>query len=230
LNRRQSRWVQFLIDFHFVLIYLSDKLNEKVDLLIKRTKNVSNKKNDRQKQQNQILLSFERFEQSNLLQAIKLILILESNRLSLMQKMHHQFAFDHSKINKTIKLLKRNHRWSKMIRDVKQYVRNCHIYEKFKTARNNYHELLNSLLIFDQSWTNIILDFVTKLFNSKEYNAIFMIVNRLSKIHHYIACTIDENETTIEKIIKLLIQHVWKLHEFLITIIFDRKFQFISLV
>ncbi len=55
LNRRQSRWAQFLIDFHFVIIYLFEKSNEKADSLIKKAKNVSSKKNDRRKQQNQIL-------------------------------------------------------------------------------------------------------------------------------------------------------------------------------
>jgi hypothetical protein len=89
---------------------LSDKSNEKADSLIRRAKDVSNKENDRQTQQNQILLSLERFEQSNSLQAVELITVLESNRLSLMQGMHDQLAFDHSKMNKTIKLLRRNHR------------------------------------------------------------------------------------------------------------------------
>jgi hypothetical protein len=103
-----------------------------------------------------------------------------------MQKMHDQFAFDHLKINKTIKLLKRNHRWSKIIRNVKQYIRNCYICKKFEIARDKYNELLNSLSMFDQSWTNIILNLVTKLFDSRNYNAIFMIVNKLSKMHHYI--------------------------------------------
>jgi hypothetical protein len=70
-----------LIDFHFIIIYLFDKSNEKVDSLIKKMKDVLNKKNDRQKPQNQILLSFERFEQLNFLQAIELIIMLESNRL-----------------------------------------------------------------------------------------------------------------------------------------------------
>jgi hypothetical protein len=84
LHRRQSRWAQFLIDFHFVIIYLSEKSNEKVDSLIKKAKNVSDKENDRQKQQNQILLSFERCEQQNSLQAVELIVVFESNRLSLM--------------------------------------------------------------------------------------------------------------------------------------------------
>ncbi len=70
-----------MIDFHFIIIYLFDKSNEKVDSLIKKMKDVLNKKNDRQKPQNQILLSFERFEQLNFLQAIELIIMLESNRL-----------------------------------------------------------------------------------------------------------------------------------------------------
>jgi hypothetical protein len=156
--------------------------------------------------------------------------MLESNRLSLMQKMHDQFASSHSKMNRTIKLLKRNHRWSEMIRDVKQYVRNCHICRRVKTARDKYHELLNSLSILDRSWTNIILDFVIELFDNKEYNAVFMMINRLSKMHHYILCIIDENDTIIEKTTKLLIQHVWKLHELLITMILNRDSQFISFV
>jgi hypothetical protein len=99
-----------LIDFHFVIIYLSEKSNKKIDSLIKRAKDVSDKKNDRQKQQNQILLSSERLKQENSLQAVELIIILESDRLSLMQEIHDQFAFDHSEMNKTIKLLRRNHR------------------------------------------------------------------------------------------------------------------------
>ncbi len=144
--------------------------------------------------------------------------------------MHDQFASDHSKMNKTIKLLKRNHRWSEIIRDVKQYIRNCHIYKRFKTTRDKYNELLNSLSMSDRSWTDIILDFVTELSDSRDYNAILMIVNRLSKMHHYISCTTDENEITIEKIVKLLIQHVWKLHELFTTMISNRDSQFIFLV
>jgi hypothetical protein len=209
---------------------LSKKSNEKADSLIKRAKDVSNKKNDRQKQQNQILLFSERFEQFRFLQAVELIIVLESNRLSLMQKMHDQLASSHSKINRTIKLLKRNHRWSEMIRDIKQYVWNCHTCRRVKTTRDKYQELLNSLSILDRSWTDITFDFVIELFNNKEYNAVFMIMNRLSKMHHYISCIIDENDTTVEKTTKLFIQHVWKLHELSTTMISDKDSQFVSLI
>jgi hypothetical protein len=97
-----------LIYFHFIIFYLLEKLNEKADFLIKRANDVSDKKDDRQTQQNQILLSFERFDKD--LQAVELIIVFESNRLSLMQKVHDQLASNHSKMNRTIKLLRRNHR------------------------------------------------------------------------------------------------------------------------
>jgi hypothetical protein len=228
LNRRQNRWAQFLIDFHFIIFYLFEKFNEKANFLIKRANDVFDKKDDRQTQQNQILLSLERFDKD--LQAIELIIMFESNRLSLMQEMHDEFASNYSKMNKTIKLLKRNHRWSKMIRDVKQYIRNCHTCRRFKAARDKYQRLLNSLSMLERSWIDMTLDFVTNLLDNKEYNVIFMMINRLNKMHHYISCIIDENETRTKKTIKLFIQHVWKLHELLITMIFDRDSQFIFLI
>ncbi len=97
-----------MINFHSVIFYLLEKFNKKADSLIKRVKDVLNKKNDRQKQQHQVFLSFDRFDK--ILQAVELIIVSESNRLSLMQKMHNQLAFNYSRINKTIKLLKKNHR------------------------------------------------------------------------------------------------------------------------
>ncbi len=97
-----------MIDFHFIIFYFLEKFNEKADSLIKRANDVFDKEDNRQTQQNQILLSLERFDKN--LQAIELIIMFESNRLSFMQKMHDQFASNHSKMNKTIKLLRRNHR------------------------------------------------------------------------------------------------------------------------
>jgi hypothetical protein len=135
--------------------------------------------------------------------------------------MHDQFAFDYLNVNKIIRLLRRNSRWSEMIRDVKQFIKNCHTYKKAKAIRNKYNELLNFFRYrIDHELTS--LDFVIELSENRNYNAVLMIINRLSKMHHYISCTTNENETTTEKTTKLFIQHVWKLHELLITMIFDR--------
>ncbi len=137
-----------MIDFHFIIFYLLEKFNDKTDFFIKRVENISNKKNDRQKQQHQILLSIDRFDKD--VQTIELTIIFESNRLRLLQKMHDRFASKHLEINKILKLLKKNYQWSKMIKNMKQFIKNCHICRKTKAARDKYQELLNSLSIFNR--------------------------------------------------------------------------------
>jgi hypothetical protein len=49
-------------------------------------------------------------------------------------------------------------------------------------------------------------------------------------MHHYISRMTTEQDTSAEKIARLLINHVWKLHELSSTIISDRDSQFVSLV
>ncbi len=117
-----------------------------------------------------------------------------------------------------------------MTRDVKQYIQNCYTNKKTKTFKKRYHELLNFSFVLNHFWINIILNFVIRLFENREYNVILMIIDRLSKMHHYISCITDDNEITTEEIVKLLIQHVWKLHELFTIMIFDKDSQFISLM
>jgi hypothetical protein len=57
-----------------------------------------------------------------------------------------------------------------------------------------------------------------------------MIIDRLIKMHHYVFCKAEKDDTFAEKTIKLLINHVWKLHKLSKIIIFDRDSQFIFLV
>jgi hypothetical protein len=113
---------------------------------------------------------------------------------------------------------------------VDKYVRNCHVCKRFKATRNKYSDLLNSLSISDRSWTNVIMNFVIELSENKEFNAILMIVNKLTKMHHYISCTAEEDDTSAQKTVKLLIHNVWKLHELSSIIVSDRDSQFVLLV
>ncbi len=114
---------------------------------------------------------------------------------------------------------------------VERYVRNCHICKRSKTLKNKYSELLNSLSISNCSWTNIIINFVIELSKIKnDFNAILMMMNRLTKMHHYLSCTIEKKDTSAKETTRLLINFVRKLHELLNIIIFDRESQFVSFV
>jgi hypothetical protein len=49
-------------------------------------------------------------------------------------------------------------------------------------------------------------------------------------MHHYIACITHEKDTSFEEIAKMLIEHVWKLHDLSEIIVFDRESQFVFLM
>jgi hypothetical protein len=151
--------------------------------------------------------------------------VFESNQLKLniIREVHDQLVSKHSSVRRTCKYLHKWYYWSQAKQSVKRYIRNCHICKRFKITRDKYSDLLNFLFISDRSWTNIIMNFVTELSKSKDFNAIMMIINRLTKIHHYISCTTAEEDTNAEKIARLLISHVWKLHELSNIIVFDRE-------
>jgi hypothetical protein len=57
-----------------------------------------------------------------------------------------------------------------------------------------------------------------------------MIIDRLTKMHHYISCTTEEDDTSAKKTIKLLIDNMWKLHELSSIIVLNRDSQFVSFV
>ncbi len=57
LNKRQTRWTEFLAEFDFKIVYQSEKKNDKANSVIKRLENRSiNKSNDRNKYIHQTIL------------------------------------------------------------------------------------------------------------------------------------------------------------------------------
>ena len=158
------------------------------------------------------------------------IIVLEKKQLVLIKKIHDQSTIDHSDIRRTMKIIQRFFIWSDMKVMIIRYIRNCHFCQRAKAFRNEYHDELMSISIANRSWKDISLDFVIQLLNSQEYNTILMIVCRMSKMRHLISCFANDEDTSFDETTRLLIRYVWKLHEFLKTIISDRDSQFISIL
>jgi hypothetical protein len=131
----------------------------------------------------------------------KKLWISESDQLKLdiIRKVHDQFASEHSDVRRTCKYLNNEYYRSQVKESVNRYVRNCHICKRFKATRDKYSNLLNLLFISNRSWTKITMNFVIQLFDSKYFNAILMIVNRLTKMHHYVSCTIKKECTSAKE-------------------------------
>ncbi len=113
---------------------------------------------------------------------------------------------------------------------IDQYIQNCYICQRSKTSRNKSNDLLQFLSIFEQWWQDIAMNFIIDLFDSSEYNAILMIICRLSKERHYISCITDDEDITVEKTAEMLIQWVYWTHDLSSFIVSDRSSQFTSIL
>jgi hypothetical protein len=71
--------------------------------------------------------------------------------------------------------------WPGMRHDVTHYVRGCHQCARAKAVRHKPHGLLKSLPIGERPWSSISMDHIEELPDSEGYNAILVIVCRLSK-------------------------------------------------
>jgi hypothetical protein len=176
-----------------------------------------------------LLKNFKNVKNTLFYNDILWVSILES-RLNVIREVHDQSTMKHSEIIRIYKFVKRLYYWSEMRNSIERYVRNCHVCKRFKASRDRYSDLLNSLSISNKFWTNITMNFVIDLFQSKEFNVILMIINRLTKMRHYIFCRVEEEDTSAEETTHLLINHVWKLHDLSEFIMSNKKSQFISLV
>ncbi len=130
-------------------------------------------------------------------------------QMNLIREIHDQSSVDHSDILRTVKVIKRNYYWSFMRKTVDWYIRNCYICQRSKTSRDKSNDLLQSLSISEQRWQDIAMNFIIDLSDSSEYNAILTIICRLSKKRYYISCITDDEDITVEKTAKMLIQWVY---------------------
>ncbi len=150
--------------------------------------------------------------------------------MNIIKKIHDQSTLKHFDVRRICKYLNKWYYWSKVKELMNKYVKSCYICKRFKTIRDKYSDLLNFLLISNWLWTNIIMNFVIELFESRDFNVILIMINKFIKMHHYVFCKAEKNDTCAEKITKLLFNHVWKLHKLSNIIIFDRDSPFIFLI
>ena len=76
-------------------------------------------------------------------------------------------------MNKTQKMAQCHYYWPGMKEMIQRFIRNCHVYKQAKVAQNTYHGLLQPLLVPEQAWTNITIDFVVRLPKCKAYKQIY---------------------------------------------------------
>jgi len=124
---------------------------------------------------------------------------------------------------KTVELVTRNFWWPGVTKEVKRYVEGCDACQRNKNRTEQPAGKLIPNSIPEKPWTHISADFITKLPLAQGYNSILVVVDRLTKMVHFVPTT---EKTLAEGLARLFRDNVWKLHGLPESIISDRGPQF----
>src|SRR5437588_7989111 len=97
--------------------------------------------------------------------------------------------------------------------------------QRIKPARHAPYGLLQPLEIPTKPWESISMDFVTDLPESEGYDAIWVVVDRLTKMAHFLPCRTD---LKTRQFVRLFMDNVIKLHRLPKDIVSDRGSIFTS--
>ncbi|TQD69032.1 hypothetical protein C1H46_045435 [Malus baccata] len=116
--------------------------------------------------------------------------------------------------------------WEGMKRDVAEYVSRCLICQQVKADRQRPGGLMQNLPIPVWKWEDITMDFVYGLPRTpSRYDGIWVIVDRLTKTAHFLPV---RQTYSLEKLAKLFVDNIVRLHGVPVSIVSDRDPRFTS--
>jgi len=140
-------------------------------------------------------------------------------------EMHHDSpAAGHPGRQKTFELVSRHYWWPELRAFVNDYVDSCDCLRS-KPVRHAPYGQLNPLPIPENRWTNITMDFIVDLPVSNNFDSIFVVVDRLTKMAHFIPCCKTDDAP---RIASLFITNIFRLHGLPTIIVSDRDSKFLS--
>ncbi len=148
----------------------------------------------------------------------------------LLKKIHNQSFISHSDNQRTTDLVQRFYYWSDHRATIKRYIWNCDVCQQSKTSRNSINELFHSLSISQKRWKDIVMNFITELSLSEDYNVICIIICQLIKKRHYVFCHWEDEDISVEETVWIMLWNIYWLHDLSSSIVSNRNFQFISIM
>jgi hypothetical protein len=132
----------------------------------------------------------------------------------------------HLGTNKMYQDLKKNFWWTRMKREITNYVSKCDTCRRIKVDHLRPTRNLQPLSIPEWKWENICMDFIVGLLHTTSgYNSIWVIVDHLTRSAHFIPTA---TRYQVRQYAELYISHIVRYHGIPKTIIFDRGSIFVT--
>jgi hypothetical protein len=126
--------------------------------------------------------------------------------------------------NKTMELISRDFWWSQMWKLVKEFMQPCDTCARRKIPRHRLYSLLHPFPVPKDPWLSLSMDFITNLLLANGKDSIVVIVDRLTKMAHFIPCT---KNITGEETSKLILDNIYRIYGLPNDIVLDKGTQFI---
>src|SRR5271155_4071218 len=143
-------------------------------------------------------------------------------KLRILERYHDGKTAGHLGQEKTLDLVTREYTWPRIRAFVNQYIRTCDTCARNKTPRHRRHGQLQPLPIPPGPWKSVSMDFIVELPPSQGYDAIYVCVDRFTKMAHFIP---TNSNVTAEQTADLYLRNVFKNHGLPNDVVSDRGTQ-----
>ncbi|WVZ90013.1 hypothetical protein U9M48_036351 [Paspalum notatum var. saurae] len=245
LNRRHAKWIEFIESFPYVIKYkkgkdnvIADALSRRYTMLLQLDHRIFGLESIKEQYAydedfKDIMLhckegrTWDKYviNEGFVFRANRLCIPVRSVYLLLLQEAHGGGLMGHFGAKKMEAVLSAHFFWPKMRRDVERFVSRCTTCQKAK-SRINPHGLYMPLPVPSTPWEDISMDFVLGLPRTKRgRDSIFVVVDRFSKMAHFIPCHKSDDAVNIAN---LFFQEIVRLHGMPSAIVSDRDAKFLS--
>jgi hypothetical protein len=144
----------------------------------------------------------------------------------ILEEAHHSPYTVHPGSTKMYRDLREVYWWNNMKKEIAHFVEQCLTCQQVKVEHQRPSGLLQPLPIPEWKWENISMDFVCGLpRTSKNHDAIWVVVDRLTKSAHFIPIRMNYS---LDKLAKLYVNEIVRLHGVPVSIVSNRDPRFTS--
>jgi hypothetical protein len=143
----------------------------------------------------------------------------------LLHSFHSSSIGGHSGMVASYQRLKRIFYWPGMKKDTEKFISECPVCQRAKSQNCQYPGLLKPLDRPDMAWQHITMDFIEGLPKSNGKKVILVVVDRMTKMAHFISLAHPYTTTTLAQ---AFMDNIFKLHGPPTSIVTDRDTIFTS--